>query len=235
MTRESNRSESGPGRDARYASTSVLTLGSALALTLLASTTSCAARTLRFDTAESAGQDDPRRAPGVAVDPQPELPTVRAVAEVSDGLATLAAPPSTEVARHTVRRFFELVLRGDYPALEPLIDENAWFNGGPGGGRQRARSFWQARLTRIDYGSVSLPALYRETDVETYRAEDLAALRPARSLGTSVTGNDVLVRVPITAPRVGRTRVFGDEVVFVLRPVGTEFVVTELVEDFQFQ
>jgi hypothetical protein len=48
-----------------------------------------------------------------------------------------------------------------------------------------------------------------------------------------VSGDDVLVRVVIATPRVGRTRLFGDEITFLLRPSGGAYKIIEMVEDFQ--
>jgi hypothetical protein len=132
-----------------------------------------------------------------------------------------------------VREFFAAVTHGSYDELEPLLDEQAWVNGGSSGGRQRARSFWQMRLSRLDYGALAGQLVYREADLETYRPNDVADLSPPRPLPLSVQGNDILVKVPLAAPRTGRTRLFGDEIAFLLRPVGSGFVIVEMLEDFQ--
>ncbi len=189
-------------------------------------------RALQFET-QSEPEEAPRRAPGVAIDRAPELPAAAQSAVTGAGVAQLTTPPDTSLARKTARRFLELMLRGSFRELEPIIDEQAWFNTGPTGGRQRARHFMQTRMARVDYSKLSINSLYRQADVETYRAEDLPGLGKGRSVPRVVQGDDVLVRVFISTPRVGRTRVFGDEVSFVLRPSDGGFSVVEIVEDFQ--
>jgi hypothetical protein len=69
--------------------------------------------------------------------------------------------------------------------------------------------------------------------METYRAEDLGRMRPPRSLNVGVQGQDVVVRVPIVSPRAGKTRLFGDEILFVLRPDQGRYSIIEMSEDFQ--
>ena len=177
--------------------------------------------------------DEPRHAPGVAVDPAPELPPPRAEADTESGLVSLDAPADPERARDVVREFFSAIARSSYDDLEPLLDEQAWVNGGSSGGRQRARSFWQMRLSRLDYGSLAGQVIFREADLETYSAKDVNELRPPRALPMSVQGDDVLIKVPVAVPRTGRTRLFGDEIAFLLRPSGTGFVIVEMLEEFQ--
>ncbi len=206
-------------------------LWSLSAVSLLA-VVACGTRPLRFP---STGQLDeaPRRAPGVAVDPASEPPPAQARAQTDTGLVALSTPADAERARDVVREFFSAVTHGSYDELEPLLDEQAWVNGGSSGGRQRARSFWQMRLSRLDYGALAGQLVYREADLETYRASDVTELSPPRPLPLSVQGSDVLVKVPLAAPRTGRTRLFGDEIAFLLRPAGSGFVIVEMLEEFQ--
>lgn len=89
------------------------------------------------------------------------------------------------------------------------------------------------RLSRLDYGSLAGQVIFREADLETYSAKDVNELRPPRALPMSVQGDDVLIKVPVAVPRTGRTRLFGDEIAFLLRPSGTGFVIVEMLEEFQ--
>ncbi len=203
-----------------------------LVLTLCLATGCVGTRPLDLPS-RSLDADEPRRAPGVAVDPAPELPPARAAAETDQAIVTLKAPASRERARGVIRDFFEAAASGNWAEVEPLIDEQAWVSGGPTTGRQRARSFWHLRLSRLDYATLGNQPIYRDSELETYAAEDAATLRPPRALPLTPQGDDVLVRVPITTPRVGRTRLFGDEIAFLLRPSGSSFVIVEMLEDFQ--
>ena len=51
-------------------------------------------------------------------------------------------------------------------------------------------------------------------------------------LGVVAQTDDVVVRVPIAVPRSGKTRLFGDEIVFVLRPNGNRYAIVDMAEEF---
>lgn len=185
----------------------------------------------RFATATEL-ESGPRRAAGVAVDPATELPSPSTRADSEQGAAVLRAPPDPEAARDVVKSFFRAVTQGSSSELEPLLREEAWVQAGAMTGRQRALSFWQMRLSRLDYTSLAGSTIYRDSDLETYRVSDLPKLRPPRTLAISGSADDVIVRVPISSPRSGKTRLFGDEIVFVLRPDGNKYAIVEMAEDF---
>ena len=190
------------------------------------------AEPLRFPTATTL-EDEPRRPAGVAVDPAPELPKAAPGGSAEAGLVVLSTPLDTESARQVVRAFFRATVEQDIERLEKLMDEQAYVQAGTAMGRQQAQPFWRLRLSRLDYGTLAGHMLYREAEMEVYRGEDIARLRPARTLGMAVQGDDVLVRVVIATPRSGRTRLFGDEIAFLLRPSGSAYKIVEMVEDFQ--
>ncbi|MBI3205604.1 MAG: hypothetical protein HYZ29_28960 [Myxococcales bacterium] len=174
----------------------------------------------------------PRRAPGVAVDPAPELPAPTRSAHPEQGIVVLRAPQDPEAAREVVRGFFRAVGHGAIDELKPLVAEDAWLSAGAMAGRQKALQYWETRLSRLDYGALAGAAVFREGEIETYRAADLGALRPPRALGVAAQADDVVVRVPITAPKSGKTRLFGDEIVFVLRPRGNRYSIVDMAEEF---
>ena len=186
---------------------------------------------MHFATASSLS-DSPRRAPGVAVDPTTELPSAANQADTQDGVVVLSAPADPESAREVVKSFFRAVSQGSYPELEPIVSDDVWLQGGAMVGRQKARQYWQLRLSRLDYTSLAGSSVYRESELETYRATDLPKLRPPRVLGVATQPNDLIVRVPISTPRSGKTRLFGDEVLFVLRSKGERYSIVEIAEDF---
>ncbi|GMV12295.1 MAG: hypothetical protein HS104_15200 [Polyangiaceae bacterium] len=188
-------------------------------------------RSASLETASALG-NEPRRAAGIAVDPAPEPPAPTSAAHTEQGVVVLRAPQDPEAAREVVRGFFRAVSQGSYGELEPFISEEAWLSAGAMAGRQKARQYWQLRLSRLDYASLAGSAVFRDGEVETYRAADLAALRPPRALGVVAQGDDVVVRVPIAAPRSGKTRLFGDEIVFVLRPKGNRYAIVDMAEEF---
>jgi hypothetical protein len=190
------------------------------------------ARPLRIETAGEL-PDEPRRAPGVAVDPAPELPAAAWSASAEQGLVVLKAPVPTDAAREVVREFFRAAVDESPERIEQLIADPAFVQSGAQASRQSLRTFWRARLVRLDYGSLAGQLVYRENDLEIYRAEDAARLSGVRALPFNVSGEDVLVRVPVILPKVGRTKLFGDEILFLLRPQADSYKIKEVVEDFQ--
>jgi len=206
-------------------------LSTAAAVVLLATACASSSRAPRFETATTLS-DEPRRALGVAVDPATELPHASAAADSEEGLAVLATPPDPAAAREVVRSFFRAIARGSYSDLENVVRDDAWVQAGAMTGRQKALQFWQLRLSRLDYTAQVGTTVYRDGELETYRAEDIPKLKPPRALGVAAHGSDVVVRVPITSPRNGKTRLFGDEILFVLRPDGHRYQIAEMAEDF---
>lgn len=189
-------------------------------------------RPLRFPTAGQES-DAPRQAPGVAFDPAPEIPPAASAGNPAQGLVVLRTPANPAAAREAVREFFRAVVDEAPDKLDDLIDAQAYIRTGSGHGRVRARSYWQQRLSRLDYGALSGQLVYRPSEVETYRAADVARLRSTRQFPVSPGNDDILIRVPIAVPRVGNTRLFGDEILFVLHPRAHGYVISEMVEDFQ--
>jgi hypothetical protein len=205
----------------------------ALCIALLV-TAGCASRTraMEIDTVDEL-PDDPRHAPGVAVDPAPELPAPLGSAYSENGIVVLRAPLPTDAAREVVREFFRAAVDEAPERLDQLVLEQAWIQTGAQASRQPARSFWRVRLTRLDYRSLAGQLLYRESEVETYRADDIARLSATRALPVTVGSEDVLVRVPLTGGRSGRIKLFAEEVLFVLRPQADGFKIAEIFEEFQ--
>jgi hypothetical protein len=175
--------------------------------------------------------DDPRRAPGVAVDPTPELPKQETRSSTERGLVSLRAPVDPSAARSVVREFFRLAVAEAASELDALFAQQAWVDSA--GTRQPARQFWRSRLTQLDYKGLGGQLVYREAELESYRAEDQAALATTRRLPFQIQPDEVVVRVPIAVSWTGRARLFGDEVVFRLRPNAGRYEIHEIIEDFR--
>jgi hypothetical protein len=206
----------------------------ALGLAAVALACACAGtQPLSFASSSALPDDEPRRPAGVAVDPAPELPKPAPVGSAETGLVVLKTPLDTQTARQVVKDFFRAAVEQDADRLEKLLEEQSYVQAGASMGRQQAQPFWRLRLSRLDYGSLAGQVIFRDAELEIYRSDDVARLRPARTLGMAVQGEDVLVRVPIATPRVGRTRLFGDEITFLLRPNGGSYKIVEMAEDFQ--
>ncbi|MEO6601290.1 MAG: hypothetical protein ABIQ16_15540 [Polyangiaceae bacterium] len=148
-----------------------------------------------------------------------------------DQLLLLRAPPATELARSTVREFLRATVSEAMDRLAPLLSEQAFVD--TGSGRQPARALWQLRFAQLDYTELRGLLLYRDADVQIFRAEDLARLPPSRRLALELGEDEVAVRVPIRISWSGRTRLFGDELLFRLQPKGSGFKISEISEDFR--
>jgi len=172
-----------------------------------------------------------RRAPGVAEVQTLVLPAPVRAGSSRDQLLLLRAPPATELARSTVRDFLRAAVNEAMPRLDPLLSEQAFVD--TGSGRQPARAFWQLRFSQLDYTELRGQLLFHDTDMQTFRAEDLARLPPGRRLALELGDDEVAVRVPIHISWAGRTRLFGDELLFRLQPSGVGFEIAEISEDFR--
>jgi hypothetical protein len=130
-----------------------------------------------------------------------------------------------------VRSFLRAAVNETPERMDELLAPQAFID--TSGGRQPARSFWRSRLSQLDYTELKGQLLFRESDLETFRAEDLARLPAARRIPLELAEDEVAVRVPIRVSWAGRTRLFGDELVFRLQPAGARFEIAEISEDFR--
>ena len=161
----------------------------------------------------------------------PVLPEPARSGNSRDELLLLRAPPATELARDTVRQFMRAAVNEESGRLVPLLAEQAVVDTGTG--RQPARAFWQLRFSQLDYTELRGQLLFRDADLETFRAQDLARLPASRRIALELGEDDVAVRVPIRVSWAGRTRLFGDELLFRLEPRGAGFEIAEITEDFR--
>lgn len=143
----------------------------------------------------------------------------------------LRAPAGAELARSTVRAFLRAAVDETPERLELLLAPDAVVDTGVG--RQPARSFWQTRLAQLDYTELRGQLLFRDSDVQTFRAEDLQRLPPGRRIPLELSPDEVAVRVPIRISWTGRARLFGDELLFRLQPAAGRFEIAEISEDFR--
>ena len=174
-----------------------------------------------------------RRAPGVAEEQNLVLPSPTRRGNSADQLLLLRAPAATELARRAVREFLRATVNEASERLTPLLSDQAIVD--TGSGRQPARAFWQLRFSQLDYTELRGQLLYRDADLQTYRAEDLTRLSGdrRRSFPLELGDDDVAGRVPIRISWAGRTRLYGDELLFRLQPSGAGFEIAEISEDFR--
>ncbi len=148
-----------------------------------------------------------------------------------DQWLVLRAPAASGLAREAVRDFLRATVNEALDRMDPLLAPQAFVE--TASGRQPARSFWQSRFTVLDYTELRGQLLFREADLETFRAEDLARLPAARRPSIELSAEEIAVRVPIRVSWAGRTRLFGDELLFRLQPTGTRYEIAEITEDFR--
>jgi ketosteroid isomerase-like protein len=200
------------------------------ALLLSSVSAGCGARPASFETVSSF-PEAPRKPPGVAVDPSPSLPAPASSAETFEGLLVLSAPPDPRAARRVVREFFAAVVREAPDKLDELVAAEAWVDSGSQ--RQPVRAFWRTRFSQLDYGSLADEVLFRESELLTYRPEDLGRLTGTRPTFVDAESTDLVVHARVRASWTGRTRLLGDELFFLLRPRGDRYVIAEIIEDFR--
>jgi hypothetical protein len=172
-----------------------------------------------------------RRAPGVADVKPLVLPAPVRAGSSRDQLLMLRAPPATELALATVREFLRATVNEAMDRIEPLLAAQAFVDST--NGRQPARAFWQLRFSQLDYGELRGQLLFRDADLQTFRAQDLGRLPPSRRMPLELAEDEVAVRVPIRISWAGRTRLFGDELLFRLAPNDAGFEIAQISEDFR--
>jgi hypothetical protein len=180
--------------------------------------------------AASAAQVE-RRAPGVAETRSAELPEPVRAGDSSAQLLLLRAPAAAELARSAVRDFMRATVSEAPERLDALLSAQAVVD--TGAGRQPARSYWRSRFSQLDYTELKGQLLFRDSDLQTFRAEDLTRLPSNRRIPLELSDDEIAVRVPIRVSWTGRTRLFGDELLFRLQPAGSTFEIVEINEDFR--
>jgi hypothetical protein len=206
---------------------SAIGCGLALALCL-----SCAGqRPAAATRAASAQSPAPRRAPGVAELRSQVLPEPTRVGNSREQWLALRAPPASALALDAVRDFLRATVNEALERMDPLLAAQAFVD--TSSGRQPARAFWQSRFTVLDYTELRGQLLFREADLETFRADDLARLPTLRKLPIELAADEIAVKVPIRVSWAGRARLFGDELLFRLQPAGGRYEIAQIAEDFR--
>jgi hypothetical protein len=187
-----------------------------------------------FATSESFAEL-PRRPPSFAPEPAPAPPaSASALAGSEDSSATrrVLVPLDSEAAREVVSRFFVAVLLESSRELSPLLAAQAFVVSE--GNRQPAAAVWRARFAQLDYTSLAGRIVAAPQTLRTYTFKSAARAKldgvPAPSAATEVV---VVARPGLSW--AGKTRLFGEELAFRLRPKADEprYEIAEIVEDFR--
>jgi hypothetical protein len=184
----------------------------------------------------SALPSGPRRPDGVAVDLQGSIPPAATRADTSLGLIALREPVDMSGALNSVRQFFLAISREDASAMRAVLtlDAQAYMPSGPNNSGAKAEDAWERRFGKFDYKATGPEPVFRETAVEIYGYRDLDEAEGDRPVRPPIMEQqDALVRVPVEIRRVGTDRIFGDEIVFLVRRVDGVFRIRALYEDFQ--
>lgn len=190
---------------------------------------SCAPRAARFATSEAWESDAPRRAPGVAIDPELELPEAAPRGSSESTLMVLSAPRDLKQATEMVAAYFRAITLESSEALELVLSSEALLESSSG--RSPARAAWRSRFAQFDYQSLRSASLYRDADLETYRGSDQPELALQRHL-PEMRDDEVFVRVRLDVTEVQKTRLFADEIGFLIRPRGDGYQIVKISEDF---
>lgn len=179
--------------------------------------------------------DEPRRPPGIAVDPLTSLPRPQASGVTQDRVLVLTTPLDPALPRETVRRFFEAVVHEDDARLHAVLAEDASFQPGSQGARQSARSVWQARFARLPYHGLFGYTVVRDASFETYAASDAPRVLGHQNVPGTPGAGDVLVRARVLRTHLAKSRLFGDDIWFFLKPRGQRYEIRAVIEEFTLQ
>jgi hypothetical protein len=193
----------------------------------------------RFATASSLPAGE-RRPDGVAVDRVSEPPAFRDEAPSADGIVTLRTPLGLDVATAAVRRFFEAIVDEDAAALANLVRSGAMLHDTRATGQSRTQGLvplWRLRFNKYDYGQLGSRTIFQESEVKSYRVEELDRLPlEVQHLvrGVSLEPTVVVLRVPIVTATVKNERLFGDEIYFWLRRHDDGYEIYQVAEDVPY-
>ncbi len=176
--------------------------------------------------------EDARRAPPSFAPEATEAEALSGPGEEAVGLYRATPPLDPEAARDVVTRFFMAVLTESNRELLPLFAGQAWVVSE--GNRQSAPSVWRARFAQLDYTSLSGRVVATPSTLRTYT---YAASERARRDGVPAPASPAEV-VVVARPQLswaGKTRLFGDELAFKLRPKPDlpGYEIAEILEDFR--
>lgn len=170
---------------------------------------------------------------GVSVDPLLSLPRAADSASTGRGVVVLTEPVDTRAARRVVRAFYAAVVDEAADDLAILCEPTALAKISPRSRNERLLTSWQRRFERLDYHALSTEVFYRESDMEVHTARDAALVGSTRSLPAESfpKGAEVLIRTPIVGSSSGK--LFGNDLVFLLKPGPTGYKIALVYEDFR--
>jgi hypothetical protein len=174
--------------------------------------------------------DAPRRPDGVVLEPAPAIPEVDDRSGAS-GVVALREPLGGDAVVAVVRALFRGFEHEDADALSALVVDDAVVLGTLHQATKGAViDLWRSKLKSFDYGHLKGSEVVRSDRIERAGYADLgtpgAPPRPPE-----MKPGEILVRVPVTTPRVGSEQLFGDVVVLLLRREGRAFKISGFGEE----
>jgi hypothetical protein len=188
----------------------------------------CATATAKVDTPNDREHPHP---PGVGVDPVMSLPRPADSGSTGRGIVVLAEPVDTRAARRIVNAFYAAVVGEATDDLTVLCEPTAQSRVSRKSRPERLVALWPRRFERLDYRALSTEVFYRESEMEVHTARDAAALSATRSLPELPKAAEVLIRTPIVGS--SSSRLFGNDLVFLLRPGPAGYKIAQVYEDFR--
>lgn len=177
----------------------------------------------------------PRQPPSFAPEAAPSVgEPPSALGSTVEGSTTtrVIVPLDPEAARDVVSRFFVAVLLESSRDLSPLLSAQAWVT--TDGNRQPAAAAWRARFAQLDYTSLSGRIVAAPQTLRTYT---FSAVSRAKRDGVPppLGPTEVVVVARPGLSWAGKTRLFGEELAFRLRPNPNVpgYEIAEIVEDFR--
>jgi hypothetical protein len=175
-----------------------------------------------------------QRPDGITFDPAAQWPPAADTATTHTPVAVLQPPLPDKAVAAVLSAFFRSIVDNDTRAMANLLTDDAIAATGSGGSVSPLLDAWRARMRRFSYRKLAGQAVYDPTAVEVYRYADLADGQPGQpARPPAMTPSDLLARVPMAAPQIGSDRLFGDQIVFLLRPADGRLQIRAASEDFR--
>jgi hypothetical protein len=169
-----------------------------------------------------------RRPAGIAVDLPSALPAVRDRAD-GRGVVVLRNPLSREILLDVLRGYAQGFLGEDIAMLAALLAPDAQLlmigSGMPSS--TNVMEVWGNRLRSFDYSRLAGTEIFRPEKIQVLTSEEAKDLLPR-----AMRAEELLVVVPIQAPRLGGDALFPERVCMVLRREKGRYVVVAVAEEF---
>jgi hypothetical protein len=175
--------------------------------------------------------DTPRRPDGVVLEPSPAMPAVEDTSSGASSVVALREPLGGDAAVSLVRSLVRAFEHEDIEALQGLLTDDAVPIGGGRPSRGALVDQWRTRLKNLDYGRLKGTEVVRLDRIERFAFPDLDPKAGAGARPSEMKPGDLLLRVPVAAPRVGSEQLFGDVLVLVVRREGREYRIAAFGEE----